>query len=273
MSAPDRPPLTVENMVVSVVIPVFNERDTIAVVLRRVAATPYRKEIVVVDDASTDGTGVKLRELQQLGLQIDQIVSHPTNQGKGAALRSGFAKATGDVVLVQDADLEYDPLDYPQLLEPILGGKADVVYGSRLLTGSAHRVLFFWHSLANRFLTLVSNMVTNLNLTDMETGYKVFRREVAARLDPREKRFGVEPEMTAKIAKMRCRVYEVGISYAGRSYAEGKKIGWRDAIVALVCIIRYGVFGGRQPNIEDLYGAPVAEIESKTVERELERSV
>lgn len=268
MLVPDRPPLTADTMVLSVVIPVYNERDTIAEVLRRVAATPYHKEIVVVDDSSTDGTGTRLRELQQLGVQIDHIVTHSSNQGKGAALRSGFAQASGDVVLIQDADLEYDPVDYPQLLEPILVGKADVVYGSRLLTGSAHRVRLFWHSLANRFLTLVSNMVTNLNLTDMETGYKVFRREVAQRLETQEKRFGVEPEMTAKIAKMRCRIYEVGISYAGRSYAEGKKIGWRDAVAALACVLRYGLFGGDLPPIDGAYASTTTAVEAPQPELE-----
>jgi glycosyltransferase involved in cell wall biosynthesis len=197
------------------------------------------KEIVVVDDASSDGTREKLRSFEgQPGLRV---IFHERNQGKGAALRTGFRAATGDVVIVQDADLEYDPKEYPKLLAPIRAGKADVVYGSRFAGGESHRVLYFWHYAANKLLTLCSNMFTNLNLTDMETCYKAFRREVIQKIDLREGRFGFEPEVTAKVARMGCRIYEVGISYSGRTYAEGKKIGWRDGLRALWCILRYNL--------------------------------
>jgi glycosyltransferase involved in cell wall biosynthesis len=242
MSTLVKTPLDPDRFLLSVVLPVFNERETIEEVIRRVREAPFRKEIVVVDDASTDGTREWLLEKEAAGGYLDKVVFHERNQGKGAALQSGFANAAGDVVLIQDADLEYDPAEYGKLLKPILDGRADVVYGSRFLTGEAHRVLFFWHSVANRLLTLVSNMITNLNLTDMETCYKVFRAEVIRAITIRERRFGCEPEMTAKVARLRCRIYEVGISYAGRGYSEGKKIGWKDAVWALVCLIRYGMF-------------------------------
>jgi glycosyltransferase involved in cell wall biosynthesis len=225
---------------ISVVIPCYNEVATIEAILDAVRASEIRdKEILVVDDASTDGTRDKLRSLD--GDNGVRVIYHERNQGKGAALRTGFRAATGDVVIVQDADLEYDPQEYPKLLAPIRAGKADVVYGSRFAGGESHRVLYFWHYAANKFLTLFSNMFTNLNLTDMETCYKAFRREVIQKVDLREERFGFEPEVTAKVARMGCRIYEVGISYSGRTYAEGKKIGWRDGVRALWCVVRYNV--------------------------------
>jgi glycosyltransferase involved in cell wall biosynthesis len=226
---------------ISVVIPCYNEASTIEAILEAVRASEIRdKEIVVVDDGSTDGTRQKLRSLEgDPGLRI---VFHERNQGKGAALRTGFRAATGDVVIVQDADLEYDPKEYPKLLAPIRAGKADVVYGSRFAGGESHRVLYFWHYAANKLLTLFSNMFTNLNLTDMETCFKAFRRDVIQKIDLRENRFGFEPEVTAKVARMGCRIYEVGISYSGRTYAEGKKIGWRDGLRALWCVVRYNLF-------------------------------
>jgi glycosyltransferase involved in cell wall biosynthesis len=220
----------------SVVIPAYNEKDTIREIVQRVRLTPYEKEIIIVDDFSRDGTRDILKELER---EPDiRVFYHAMNQGKGAALRTGFAKAEGDVVIVQDADLEYDPAEYEKLLDPIAAGKADVVYGSRF-AGGPHRVLYFWHAVANRALTIFSNMMTNLNLTDMETCYKVFRREIIQKVDIRSNRFGVEPEITAKIARMGVRVYEIPISYHGRSYTEGKKIGWKDAISAFYCIIKY----------------------------------
>jgi glycosyltransferase involved in cell wall biosynthesis len=227
-------------MKLSIVIPVFNEQATIAELIRRVQADPFPKEIIVVDDGSTDGTRSELSRLEALHDNL-RIILQPENRGKGAALRAGFKHATGDFVLVQDADLEYDPADYPVLLKPLVEGKADVVYGSRFLTTKEHRVLFFWHSVGNQFLTLVSNMFTNLNLTDMETGYKVFRREVIAAIKLEQDRFGFEPEVTVKIARMRLRIYEVGISYSGRTYEEGKKIGWKDGVKALWCIVKYSL--------------------------------
>lgn len=225
-------------MKVSVVIPVYNEKDTIQQIYEAVKAVDLDKEIILVDDCSTDGT----REiLQTLRDDTARIVLHERNQGKGAALRTGFRNATGDIVIIQDADLEYDPGQYPKLIRPILEGKADVVYGSRFMTGEYRRVLFFWHMVGNKVLTLLSNMFTNLNLTDMETCYKVFRREVLEKIQIEEDRFGFEPEITAKIAKLDVRIYEVGISYSGRTYKEGKKIGWKDGVSALRCIFKYNL--------------------------------
>jgi glycosyltransferase involved in cell wall biosynthesis len=224
----------------TVVIPVYNEAQTIETIVDAVLASGIDDlEIVAVDDGSSDGTGDVLRDkLEPRGVRV---LYHEHNQGKGAALRTGFAAATGDVVIVQDADLEYDPADYGRLLGPILAGKADVVYGTRFAGGDSHRVLYFWHSLGNRFLTLLSNLFTNLNLTDMEVCYKVFRRDVLQQIEIEEDRFGFEPEITAKVAKLGCRIYEVGISYAGRTYDEGKKIGWQDGVRAIVCILKYNL--------------------------------
>jgi glycosyltransferase involved in cell wall biosynthesis len=227
-------------MKLSVVIPCYNELHSIEAIIDAVRASPYSpKEIIVVDDCSTDGTREKLTT--RLSEKIDRLILHEQNQGKGAALRTGIAVATGELVIIQDADLEYDPTEYPKLIQPILDNKADVVFGSRFLGGSAHRVLYFWHSVGNALLTLVSNMCTNLNLTDMETCYKLFRREVIQGITIEENRFGFEPEITAKVAKTGARIYEVGISYAGRTYAEGKKIGWKDGLRALYCILKYNL--------------------------------
>ena len=225
----------------SVVIPVFNERSTLLSIVSAVLGAPssgLRKEIVVVDDFSTDGTREILRG-QVEGREGIRVLYHDRNRGKGAALRTGIATTTGDIVLVQDADLEYDPREYPKLLAPILSGKADVVYGSRFAGGEARRVLFFWHAVGNRLLTTLSNLFTNLNLSDMETCYKAFRGEVIRGIRIEEDRFGFEPEVTAKVARLGCRVYEVGIGYYGRTYAEGKKIGWRDGVRAIWCILKY----------------------------------
>jgi glycosyltransferase involved in cell wall biosynthesis len=229
-------------MKVSIVIPCYNERHTIRSIVEAVRAAPVRdKEIVIVDDCSVDGTREILRD--EIASLVDQIIYHPLNQGKGAALRTGFAAATGDIVLVQDADLEYDPQEYPKLIKPIVDGKADVVFGSRFMGGEPHRVVYFWHMVGNRFLTLLSNMCTNINLTDMETCYKVFRRDVLRKIQIEENRFGFEPEITAKVAALEdCRIFEVGISYYGRTYAEGKKIGWRDGFRAVYAIVKYNLF-------------------------------
>ena len=227
---------------ISVVIPCFNEVHTIEAIIEAVRSSEIEgKQIIVVDDFSTDGTRERLRE--QGNIAGVELILHDRNRGKGAALRSGFARATGRIVVVQDADLEYDPRDYPRLIAPILSGKADVVFGSRFVGGESHRVLYFWHFAANKFLTLLSNMFTNMNLTDMETCYKAFRREVIQSIALRENGFGFEPEVTAKVARMGCRIYEVGISYSGRTYAEGKKIGWRDGLRAMWCILRYNLLG------------------------------
>jgi len=225
-------------MLLSIIIPAYNEVNFINDAIKRVQETPYEKEIIIVDDWSVDGTRDILKGLTDPNITV---VLQEMNQGKGAALRAGFARAKGDIVIIQDADLEYDPRDYPKLLEPILEGKADVVYGSRFL-GGPHRVLYFWHYVGNMGVTLLSNMFTNLNLTDMETGYKVFKREVLKDITIESNRFGFEPEITAKIAKKRCRVFEIPISYYGRSYEEGKKITWKDGVKAFFTILKHNLF-------------------------------
>jgi glycosyltransferase involved in cell wall biosynthesis len=236
------------DLLLSVVIPIFNERDTLLDLVNRVRAVPIRKELVLVDDCSTDGTRDILKTIET---SIDahdarnrvRVIYHEKNKGKGAAVKTGFQAASGDLLLIQDADLEYDPSEYPRLLHPIVEGKADVVYGSRFLGDQPHRVLYYWHYLGNRLLTTLSNCFTNLNLTDMETCYKVFTRQVIDDIGPklRQQRFGIEPEITGRVARGRYRVYEMSISYSGRTYEQGKKIGWRDGLKALWCIMRYGI--------------------------------
>jgi glycosyltransferase involved in cell wall biosynthesis len=232
----------VSDACLSVVVPCFNESATIATTLKRVLDSPYTAEVIVVDDGSSDGSP---EIVEGLGDARIRVLRQSVNQGKGAAIRRGFKEATQAYVLVQDADLEYDPSDYPSLVAPLLDGEADVVFGSRFMGGRPHRVLYFWHSCGNKFLTLLSNAFTNLNLTDMETGYKVFRREVLDSFELQEDRFGIEPELTAKAAAGGWRIYEVGISYKGRTYAEGKKIGWRDGVHAVQSIVRYSPLGER----------------------------
>ena len=227
-------------MKVSIVIPCYNEADTIETIVQAVLSSPLsNREVIIVDDNSTDGTKEILNK--KISPLVEKIIYHEINQGKGAALRTGFKNVTGDVVIIQDADLEYNPQEYPILLQPILDGVADVVYGSRFQGAKAHRVLYFWHYVGNKILTLLSNMFTNLNLTDMETCYKVFRIEIIKQIKIEENHFGVEPEITAKFAKLGCRIFEVGISYNGRTYKEGKKINWKDGISALWCIVKYNI--------------------------------
>ncbi len=228
-------------MKVSVVMAVYNERRYIDEIVRRIMDSPIDKELIIVDDCSNDGTRDRLGEIVNGASDRIRVFYHSVNRGKGAALRTGFAHTTGEVVIVQDADLEYDPAEYPMLIDPIAQGKADVVYGSRFAGGEPHRVLYFWHSVGNKCLTLLSNMLTNLNLTDMETCYKVFRNDVLQKMRLTEDRFGFEPEVTARIAALRCKVYEVGISYSGRTYEEGKKIGWKDGVRTLWCIIKHNL--------------------------------
>lgn len=228
-------------MKLSIVIPCYNEVETIAEIVRRVKAAPVKsKEIIIVDDCSIDGTRELIRN--EIEPTVDKVIYHDVNQGKGAALRSGFQAITGEIVVVQDADLEYNPKEYPQLMQPIVEDNADVVFGSRFIGGNAHRVVYYWHMVGNRFLTLISNMLTNINLTDMETCYKMFRRDVIQSITIEENRFGFEPEITAKVAQGNNRIYEVGISYYGRTYAEGKKIGWKDGIRAIYAIIKYNTW-------------------------------
>jgi glycosyltransferase involved in cell wall biosynthesis len=227
-------------MQLSVVMPVYNERATLLECVRRVLATPFDKELIIVDDASTDGTRALAERIAAAHPSEIRLIVREKNGGKGSALRQGIAAARGDVVLIQDADLEYHPRDYARLLRPFEEGLADVVFGSRFLA-SDHRVLYYWHSVGNHVLTTLSNIFTNLNLTDMETCYKVFRREIVQKIHIEENRFGFEPEITAKVARLRCRIYEVGISYAGRTYEEGKKMGWKDGVRAIWCILKYNL--------------------------------
>ncbi|MBC8419808.1 MAG: glycosyltransferase family 2 protein [Proteobacteria bacterium] len=229
-------------MKLSIIIPCYNEKRHLSELISLVKRSPVEeKEIILVDDCSDDGTAELIRG--QIETEVDKVVYHQINMGKGAAIRSGLKCVTGDMVIIQDADLEYDPMEYPKLMAPILEGKADVVYGSRFMGEGPHRVHLFWHYVGNRILTILSNMFTNLNLTDMETCYKLFRTEVIKGISIGQDRFGIEPEITAKVAKDNCRIYEVGISYYGRSYEEGKKIGWKDGLSAIYVILRYGIFG------------------------------
>ncbi len=252
-----------QNYRLSVVIPIYNERATLRAIIRQVDTVEISKEIIAVDDASTDGSREVLKELEHECSHLVAIY-HDKNLGKGAALRTGFRHATGDFVIVQDADLEYDPQNYMQLLKPLIEGRADVVYGSRFISGQERRVLFFWHSVGNLFLTILSNMFTDLNLTDMETCYKAFRREIIQAIALEQDRFGFEPEVTAKVAKMGARLYEVGISYHGRTYAEGKKIGWKDGLQSVYCIVKYGL--QRAPShrlFPELQSIPVSRLPRK----------
>lgn len=234
-------------MRLSVVIPCYNELGTISKVVEAIKASPVKNcQIIIVDDCSIDGTRELLKS--QIESQVDKVIYHHKNKGKGAALRTGFAGATGDIVIVQDADLEYDPREYLLMIQPILDGKADVVFGSRFQGGRPHRVVYYWHMIGNVFLTMLSNMLTNINLTDMETCYKAFRREVIQCITIEENRFGFEPEITAKVAKLECRIYEVGISYYGRTYKEGKKISWKDGFRAIYCILKYNLFKSNYAN-------------------------
>ena len=230
-------------MKLSIVIPCYNEIKTISKILELVLTNGYSNiEIIIVDDGSSDGTKEYLANEVEASNKVSKIIYHNNNMGKGVAIQTGLKHITGDIVIIQDADLEYDPSEYKSLINPILDGKADVVYGSRFQSSAPHRVLFFWHSIGNKLLTLLSNFFTNLNLTDMECGYKVFRSEIIKKIKLQEERFGFEPEVTAKISKMDCKIYEVGISYYGRTYQEGKKIGWKDGVRAIYCIIKYGIF-------------------------------
>lgn len=234
-------PVEIPARCLGVVIPVYNEEKTLHIIVGKVLARPEVRELVMVNDCSTDGTWQTMQDLAKTDDRI-RIFTHEVNQGKGAALRTGFQYIDSDIVIIQDADLEYDPDEYPKLLTPIIMGRADVVFGSRFLGSGMHRVLYYWHSLGNQLLTQLSNVFTNLNLTDMETCYKVFRKDVLKQITIEENRFGFEPEITAKIAKMRIPLYEVSISYYGRTYEEGKKIGWRDGVRAIICIIKYNLF-------------------------------
>src|SRR5580658_6446915 len=250
-------------MKLSVVIPVYNERTTLRAVVERVLAVPLELEVLCVDDGSKDGSREILADLQSRYAQV-QIFQQPRNMGKGAALRRGIQEATGDFVVIQDADLEYDPADYPLLLDPLIQGKADVVYGSRFLGAAPHRVLYFWHSVGNRLLTLLSNCLTNINLTDMETCYKVFRRDVIQSIPIEENRFGFEPEITVKVARRHLRIYEVGISYWGRTYEEGKKIGWKDGVRAVWCLLKYSI---KEPALAVRKPVPVESLQSSPAQK------
>ena len=229
-------------MKLSIIIPCFNEKDFLPELISAVRDAPVEnKEIILVDDCSNDGTTQLIKT--KIEKEVDKVIYHPKNMGKGAAIKSGLEYVTGDLVIIQDADLEYDPREYPKLMAPILQGKADVVYGSRFLGEGPHRVHLFWHYMGNKFLTILSNMFTNLNLSDMETCYKLFKTEIIKGIRIEQTGFGIEPEITAKIGKKKCRIYEVGISYYGRSYREGKKINWKDGFKAIYCIMKYGIFG------------------------------
>ena len=231
-------------MKLSVIIPVYNEFNTIEEILNKVTENHIMDmEIIVIDDGSNDGSNLKLKEIfKKKQIPLEQLITHKRNQGKGSAIHSGISVCTGDIIIIQDADLEYDPSEYNKLITPLLNDKADVVYGSRFKGANESRALYFWHRLGNSFLTFLSNMFTNLNLTDIETGYKAFRKEIIKKITIEEKRFGIEPEITAKIAKLNCRIFEVGISYYGRTYEQGKKINWKDGISAIRCIIKYNIF-------------------------------